>query len=206
MRSTLTLLILLCCHASASDWVVIDSSLSPNKKLLVAVFPHEAEQVSEADGTVLLVDALKKQAIGPLKEVTSTGGTWGKTTENVRCIWSADSTILIVNYRVGRLMHSAQIYRILDSRAIPITLPDDDTHPKGKVLAGLGTTANPGSEILLSKDGHIQKRSWGIVPDWGLDYSKHGLKDFEGELLFHYRFDEGGRLILHDITVPPIAR
>jgi hypothetical protein len=206
MRSALTLLILFCSHAFASDWVVIDSTLSPDKKLSVAVFPHQADQASEADGTVLLVDALKKKAIGPLEEVTSTGGSWGKTTENVRCIWSADSTILIVNYRAGRLMHSAQIYRILNSRALPITLPDDNTHPKGKVLVGLGTTVNPGSEILLSKDGHIEKRSWGIVPNWGLDYSKHGLKGFEGELLFHYRFDEGGRLILQDITVPPIAR
>lgn len=206
MHSILTTLILLCGSAFGSDWVVIDGGLSPDKKFAVAVFPQQSEQDSEPNGAVLLVDAMTKRVIGPLEEVSSTGGTWGKATENVRGVWSPDSSILIVNFRTGRLMHSAQIYRIQDRRAIPISLPSADTHPKGKVLVGLGTAANLGSEVTLSKDGQVLKRCWGIVPDWSLDYSKHGLKDFEGELLFHYRFDDEGGLILHDITVPPIAR
>jgi hypothetical protein len=45
-------------------------------------------------------------------------------------------------------------------------------------------------------------RAWGYVPDFTFDYSKHGLTGFEGELLFHYRFDQQGQLQLHDITVP----
>jgi len=47
-------------------------------------------------------------------------------------------------------------------------------------------------------------RIWGYVPDWNGDYAKHGLKGFEGELLFHYRFDERGRIQLHDIAVPEV--
>lgn len=206
MRGVLTTLLLICSQVCGGDWVITEGGLSPDKKFAVAVIPQKTENIDEADGRVLLVDAPKKSIIGPLEEVESTGGSWGKTTTNVRCVWSADSTILLVNYRVGRLMHSARIYRIRDRRAVPVSLPDAGTHPKGKLLAGLTTTSNPGSELSLSKDGMILKRSWGVVPDWNVDYSKHGLKDFEGELLFHYRFDEGGRLLLHDITVPPLAR
>jgi len=33
-------------------------------------------------------------------------------------------------------MHSSQIYRIRDRRAVPIALPDAKTHPKDKVLEG----------------------------------------------------------------------
>ena len=107
-----------------------------------------------------------------------------------------------MNYRTGRLMHSSQIYRIRDRRAIPLSLPDATTHPKGKLLVGLQSTANPGSEITLTKDGFIRRRGWGYVPDFTVDYSKHCLTGFEAALLFEYRFDQQGHLHLHDITVP----
>lgn len=202
MRIILTALLLLGCYVSASEWVVTEGGLSPDGKLAVAVYPQKTEFVDEADDTVLLIDQSRGRRIGPLEEVSSSGGTWGSTTTNVHCSWSPDSTILIVNFRTGRLMHSSQIYRIRGHRAIPLSLPDAGTHPKGKLLVGLQSTANPGSEITLTKGGTILRRAWGYVPDWNLDYSKHGLNGFEGELLFHYRFDEQGRLKIHDITVP----
>lgn len=202
MRNILTVILLLGSHALAGEWVVTKGGLSPDKKLAVAVFPQKTENIDEADDTVLLIDQSRGRRLGPLEEVSSSGGTWGSTTTNVYCVWSPDSTILIVNYRTGRLMHSSQIYRIRDRRAIPVSLPESKTHPKGKLLVGLQSTANPGSEITLTKDGSICMRAWGYVPDFTFDYSKHGLAGFEGELLFHYRFDQRGQLLLHDVTVP----
>ena len=102
-------------------------------------------------------------------------------------------------------MHSSQIYQIQGRRAIPLTLPDAKKHPKGKVLEVLGSSANPGSEVSLTKEGTILERVWGYMPKDGHfdeDYSKFGLKGLEGELLFHYRLDKQGHLQLHDITVP----
>lgn len=202
MRNILTAILLLTGHAFGGEWVVTKGGLSPDKKLAVAVFLQKTELMDEADDSVLLIDPATGRRIGALEEVSSSGGTWGSPTTNVHCVWSADSTILIVNYRTGRLMRSSQIYRIRDRRAIAVALPDAETHPKGRVLAGLQSTANPGSEITLTKDGSIQMRGWGYVPDFKVDYSKHGLAGFEGELLFHYRFDRQGELQLHDITVP----
>lgn len=202
MRNILTAIFLLGSHAYAGDWVVTRGGLSPDGKFAVAVFPQKTEFVDEADDTVLLIDQTRGRRIGPLEEVSSSGGTWGTTATNVHCLWSPDSTLLIVNFRTGRLMHSSQIYRIRDRRAVPLSLPDAKTHPKGKLLVGLQSTANPGSEITLTKDGCICKRGWGYVPDFTVDYAKHGLTGFEGELLFHYRFDQHGQLQLHDITVP----
>ncbi len=205
MRTICSVLPVLSGHLLGGDWVITPGGISPDQKLAVAVFPQKSEFIDEADDTVLLIDHLDGKRIGPLEEVSSSGGTWGTTTTNVQCAWSADSRILIVNYRTGRLMHSSQIYRIGDRRAIPLTLPDPKTHPKGKVLEVLGYTANPGSEISLRGDGTIVQRVWGYMPKdghVGEDYSKYGLKGFEGELLFLYRLDQKGRLILHDVTVP----
>ena len=202
MRIMLTGLLFLGCQVSAGEWVVTKGGRSPDGKLAVAVYPQKTAFIDEADDTVLLVEPSSGRKIGPLEEVSSSGGTWGSTTTNVHCVWSGDNTILIVNFRTGRLMHSSQIYRIRDRRAVPIALPDARTHPKGKLLEGLGTTANPGSEVTLGENGTLLKRAWGYVPDWNVDYAKHGLKGFEGELLFHYRFDERGRILLHDIVVP----
>ena len=202
MRNILTAVLLLSSNIFGSEWVITKGGLSPDKKFAVAVFPQKTEFIDEADDTVLLIDQTSGRKIGPLEEVSSSGGTWGSTTTNVHCQWSPDSTILIVNFRTGRLMHSSQIYRIRELRAIPVSLPDTTTHPKGKLLEGLQSTANPGSEITLTKDGFIRRRGWGYVPDFTVDYSKHGLTGFEGELLFEYRFDQQGHLHLHDITVP----
>lgn len=202
MRNILTAVLLLSSNVFGGEWVVTNGGLSPDKKFGVAVFPQKTGFIDEADDTVLLIDQTTGRRIGPLEEVSSSGGTWGSTTTNIHCVWSPDSTILIVNYRTGRLMHSSQIYRIRGRRAIPLSLPDVTTHSKGKLLVGLQSTANPGSEITLTKDGSVRMRGWGYAPDFTVDYSKHGLTGFEGELLFDYRFDQQGQLHLHDITVP----
>lgn len=205
MRNILTAILLHGSYAFGGEWVVTNGGVSPDGRFAVAVFPQKTEFVDEADDTVLLIDQTRGRRLGPLEEVSSSGGTWGTTTTNVHCVWTPDSSLLIVNFRAGRLMHSSQIYRIRDRRAIPLKLPDPKTHPKAKVLGVLGHSANPGSEITITKDGTIQERVWGYMPLEGHfdeDYAKYGLKGLEGELLFHYCFDQQGNIRLHDITVP----
>lgn len=195
--------------AHADPWVITNGGLSPDKRLGVAVYPQKTENIDEADGTVLLVDAKKTEIIGPLEEVDSTGGTWGKTTENVDCIWSADSRLLAVNFRAGRMMRSYQLYRIEGRRAVPLTLPDPRTHPKGKILDVLGYSANPGAELELKPNGDIIERRWGFMPKeghWDEDYSRFGIKDFEGvggELLFIYRMDKDKSPKIIDVVTEP---
>jgi hypothetical protein len=122
MRNIFTAILLLSNPVFGGEWIVTKGGLSPDKKLAVAVFPQKTEFMDEADDTVLLIDQTAGRRIGPLEEVSSSGGTWGSTTSNVHCMWSPDSTILIVNYRTGRLMHSSQIYRIRDRRAMPLSI------------------------------------------------------------------------------------
>jgi len=202
MRIFITALLLLASHALASEWVVTNGGLSPDKKLAVAVFPQKTEIIDKSESPVLLIDQTTGRKIGPLEEVDSFGGGWGTTTTNVHCVWSADSTILIVNVRSGRMMRGSQNYRIKDRRAIPVDFPESETHPKGIPLKGIQTTSNPGGEMKITKDGTLLDRVWGLIPDSKVDYAKHGLEGFSGTLEFHYRFDRKGRLILHDITVP----
>lgn len=187
----------------AADWVVVEGGLSPNKQLAVAVYPQKTEHVDEADGTVLLADARTQRKIGPLEEINSTGGTWGKTTENVRCEWSSDSTLLLVNFRTGRLMGGTQFYRISKRRAIPLKLPAPTGHAKSKVLDLLTTNANPGSEASFAKDGAIIIRTWGFMPKEGHfneDFAIYGLKNFDGVLVFRHEVQKDGTLRLTDIT------
>lgn len=199
-----TLLIVSRCLAT--EWVIVEGGLSPNKQFAVAVYPQKTEFIDEADGTVLLVDARTERKIGPLEEVDSTGGTWGKTTENVRCQWSPDSKLLLVNFRTGRLMGGAQFYRVAKRRAIPVKLPDGKGHPKSKVLDMLTTTANPGSEASFAKDGAIIVRAWGFMPKAqhiDEELAMLGLKGFDGVLIFRHELQKDGSLRLTDITTDP---
>ncbi len=200
IRKILILLLALGNQAFGNDWVVIDGSISPNKKYAVAVFPQKTEFIDEADDTVLLIDQAANKSIGPLKDASSSGGYWGKTTENVRCIWSADSSLMIINFRTGRLMHDSIIYRIRENQAIPLDFPDPKTHAKGKVLEEIEYNANPGSEIKLGENGTILKTLWGIMPKEGVDYSKYGLKIIDASIVFHYRFNKEEKLELVDVT------
>jgi hypothetical protein len=195
--------------AHADNWVVTNGGLSPDKRFAVAVYPQKTENIDEADGTVLLIDVRQRKIIGPLEEVDSTGGTWGKTTENIDCAWSADSHLLAVNFRAGRMMRSFQLYRIEGRRAIPLKLPDPRRHPKGKILDVLGYSANPGSEIELRPDGNIVEHRWGFMPKeghWDEDYSKFQIKGFEavgGSLLFIYRIDKDNVIRIDDVITEP---
>ena len=205
MRTLILAMVFGASTAFSAEWAITEGGLSPSKKLAVAIFPQKSNHVDEADGTVLLVDPTTGKKIGPLEEIDSTGGTWGKTNENVRCQWSADSSLLLVNFRCGRMMHNFQIYRIRGHRAIPLTLPALKGHPKAKVLDVLGYNANPGAVVSLTKDGSIVEERYGFMPKeghWDEDYSKYGLKDFDavgGTLYFIFRFDDKGQLQLHDI-------
>lgn len=205
MKSIILSVALVASTGLAADWVIVDGGLSPDKKLAVAVFPQKTEYVDEADDTVLLIDAYKQKRIGPLEEVTSSGGTWGKRTENVRCDWSPDGKILLVNFRLGRLMNSYQVYRVSGLRAFPLSLPEDTAHPKGKIFDVLTTNSNPGSEVSFSKNGGLIKRSYGFIPKEGHfdeDYSRYGLKGFEGgTLIFIYKFKKDWSIELTDIAL-----
>jgi hypothetical protein len=193
----------------AEEWVVVDGGLSPDKRLGVAVYPQKNEFIDEADGTVLLVNAKKRKIIGPLEEVDSTGGTWGKTLENVRCEWSSDSRLLAINFRIGRLMYSCQIYRIDGSRAIPFSMPDPRSHSKGQILDYLDRNANPGQVVRLGKNGQIIVTHYGFMPKKGHeseDFSRFGIKGFEqpgDSLSFAYELDSKGDLRLVDVTAQP---
>lgn len=204
MKTVLLALALMAASCPAADWVIVEGGLSPDKKLAVAVYPQKTEFIDEADATVLLIDARRHKRIGPLEEIDSSGGTWGTTTKNVHCEWSADGKILLVNFRVGRLMHSYQVYRISGRRAVPLSLPADTTHPKGKIFDVLTTSANPGAVVSFSKNGEILKRIYGLMPKEGHfneDYSKYGLGDFEGSsLICRYKLKEDGHLVLMDIA------
>lgn len=191
----------------AADWVVIEGGLSPDKRLSVCVYPQKAEFIDEADGTVLLVNNKTGKPIGPLEEVDSTGGTWGMTTKNVFCSWSENSSLLVVNFRIGRLMHSFQVYRVTARRAVPLKQPDIRSHPKAKILDVLGYNANPGETAHVTKDGHIVVIRYGFMPKeghWDEDYSKFGLKGFDalgGSLRFVYSFNAQGKLQLDEVTL-----
>ena len=152
MWNIVTAILLLTSYAFGGEWVVTKGGLSSDKKLVIAVFPQKTEFIDEADDTVLLVDQIRGIRIGPLEEASSSCGTWGTTTTNVQCIRSPDSTILVVNFCTGRLMHSLPICRIRDRRAVPIGLPDSKSHPKGTLLEGLGTMFYYG----FDQQGHLQ--------------------------------------------------
>ena len=206
MRHTIIAILLFAAQASASEWVLTEGGSSPNKKFGVAVYPQKTEFVDEANGAVLLIDLPAKRVIGPLTEVDSTGGGWGTTTTNVNCSWSADSSLLFVSCRYGRLMHGTQVYRIAKRRAFPLELPPASSHPKGAIFKVLESTANPGSEVVLNKDGSLTKRMWGFLPakgHWNEDYSRFGIRGFGNpgnELFLHYTFKKDGTVRLTDIT------
>ena len=193
--------------ALGREWVIV--SHSPDKQFAVAVFPHGADTFDEADLVVLLIDGLTGRRIGPLEKVDSSGGGYGASESNVDCEWSQDSSLLIVSFRCGRLMHASQVYRMKGRRAVPVSLPDAATHPKGRIMKVLTKTANPSSRLKFTKDGGIDQRVSGLIPSeghWDDDFSKYGVGDFDDTLIFHYRFDQKGQLLLYDITSPLSGR
>ena len=211
MKLLLTILVALASACPAKEWIITKGGVSPDERFAVAVHPKSQSGIDYSDGTVLLIDHRGKNEIGPLEEVDSTGGMHGDPETNVRCEWLADSRLLLVNFRVGRLRHTHQIYRFNGRRAIPLSLPDGNSHPKGKILEALTTSVNAGSTIRFSERGEIVVRRYGYMPKEGHldeDYSEYGLKDFEGiggVLLFVHRLQKDGSLKLVDIMAEPEA-
>jgi len=55
--------------AHGEGWAITNGGLSPDGRLAVAVHPQKTENVDEADGIVLLVDAKRKTVIGLSKKL-----------------------------------------------------------------------------------------------------------------------------------------
>jgi len=186
--------------------VVVPGGISPDKRLAVAVVPQKSgEHVEEADGTVYLQARKAGKRIGPLEEVDSTGGGWGTTTGDVDAAWSPDGRHLAINFRAGRLMWYYQLYRIDGRRAIPVKLPEPATHPKGKILSVLTTSANPGATLGWRGSTTLIGANYGLMPKKGHfdeDYSKYGLPNFDGLLDYVYTLDKRGRWRVADIRTP----
>ncbi|CAN5587989.1 hypothetical protein BH09VER1_BH09VER1_40670 [soil metagenome] len=191
----------------AAEPLLVSGGLSPSKQLAVAVYVDKAAtDLEEGEEAVYLIDYKTKRKIGPLEEVDSAGGLWGRTTDNVQANWSPDSQWLAVTYRTGRMMHGLAFYKIAGRRANPVSLPDSSSNPKGKIFDYLTTSNNPGTTF----SNWISKNEF-VVFDYGLrpkcdsadsDFSKYGLGDFDGELEEVYHLSWNGRWKLKDIRVP----
>lgn len=206
MKATILTFLATSALAFSASLVVVEGGVSSDKRLAVAVVPQkEGEFIDEANDAIFLIDNRSKKRIGRLEEVSSSGGTWGKTTTNVDAAWSPDGRHLIVNYRTGRLMHGHQLYRIAGRRAIPLTLKRRFLAPKSKILDVLGHSANPGATLKWNSDGTLAEYAYGYMPKEGRfdeDYSKYGLPDFDGTLKFLCRHNRNGRWELFDIRTP----
>ena len=208
MKRFLTALLLLACAPlPAAEWLLLKDTVSPDKKLGLAVLPSAGEG-QDTDAPVFLIDVPAGRRIGPLEEVISDGGGWGRTTDNVTCHWSPDSRLLLVNFRIGRLMHTYQIYRIKGRRAVPIELPAETPLPKARVRDLLEKRTNGGAWANLLPDGRIETVVCGF--DW-----KHGVvkEDFTSlgfdpdvfvdqnvQLVYLWRRGKDGTLVLDDFT------
>lgn len=192
MRILIAFLLLPISFAFANGPLQLAKSESPDGRYALAL----ANDPNDEEGKVLLIDPKTNRALSILEGVNSEGGTWGKPESNVHCQWSKDGSILVVNYRSGRLMQSSEIFRISANKAAPIELPEIKDDPRGAVLQAVEWSVNPGTEITLSPEGTIIQRIWGMMPKADVDYSRFGLKSFEDCLRFHYRFTEKGTLTL----------
>jgi hypothetical protein len=201
---SLFLLVTFLCAASASELHIVEGGISPDKKFAIAVVPQkEGEYIDEADGSVYLVKNPSKNILQKLENADSTGGTWGKTTENVRCKWSPDGRFVGINMRIGRLMHDFTVYRITKSKPVPITLPDKKTNKKSEIYEALKHTANPG-EVFTAwlSPTSFTTEEYGLWPKQDdIDFSQYGIPDFDGLIEKVYTFKDS-RWILEDLRSP----
>ena len=192
--------------ASGEPLFVVEGGISPKNRFAVVVVPQkEGEFIDEADDAVYLIDAKTKKTLHRFEDLSSSGGTWGTTTTNVRADWSPDGRYLIVNHRIGRLMHSHQLYRIKNQSVIPLSPKRRNLTPKSKILDVLGYSANPGATLRWDSDGTLVESVYGYMPRKGHfeeDYSVYGLSDFDGSLEFRYRHSHRGSWELFDIQTP----
>jgi hypothetical protein len=102
-------------------------------------------------------------------------------------------------------MRGFALYEISGRRARPQTLPDVQSHPKGKIYEQLTATNNPGEVVTAWRSPtQFTTFEYGLRPrnfEEGFDGERFGLDTFDGslEMLFIYR---KGRWILKDIWVP----
>lgn len=132
-------------------YYIVGGGTSPDGKFSVGVSDKldvEKNSVEEFEVRALLINSLSNKVIGPMVEVDTSGGGYGNTRENISAKWSADSKILAIESREGRLMSSFQLYEIQNARAIPIKLPGDNTHPKGVVLDWFEPSPNPYATVV----------------------------------------------------------
>jgi hypothetical protein len=203
MKSLFFLLTFLCA-ATASELHIVEGGVSPDKKLAIAVVPQkEGEYVDEADGSVYLVKNPSKNILQRLENADSTGGTWGKTTENIDCKWSPDGRFVAINMRTGRLMHDFTVYSIAKLKAVPIILPDKKTNKKSKIYEALKYTANPG-EVFTAwlSPTSFTTEEYGLWPNQdNIDFSQYGFPDFDGLIEKVYNFKDS-HWILEDLRSP----
>lgn len=200
----LLLILALISPVLAEDLYVVDGGISPDKKLAIAVVPQkDGEYIDESDGPVYLVEYPSKKIIEKLENVDSTGGTWGKTTENIDCKWNSDGHFIGINMRTGRLMHDFVLYKIQDSKAILIKLPEKSSNKKSKIYEALKYTTNPGEVFTewLSPTSFTTEE-YGLWPKQdNIDFSQYGIPDFDGLLEKVYSFKDG-KWILDDLRSP----
>ena len=197
---------LFCAVVHAADISVIEGSASPNGKLAIAVIPQkEGQYIDETEDGVFLVDAVTKKILLKIPNVSSTGGLWGTPTKNVHCAWDRTGKHLIINYRAGRMNGGSIVYLVNGAKLTPISIPEDTSIPKSKILDVLAFNSNGGSEFSWDPDGSLVRYTSGYIPKQGHfdeDYAKYGLPDFDQVLEFVYRFDSKGSLKLIDIRTP----
>ena len=190
--------------ASPQELFIVEGGASPGGKWAVAVVPQKAgERVDDADGTVYLVSLPGKTVLQELREADSTGGTWGKTTENIRCKWSPDGRFVAVNMRIGRMTNRYLLYQVTDTGAKPVDLPARQTHPKSRIYEALEYTANPGETVTAwTGPASFTTEEYGLRPRRGdVDFPRYGMPEFDGVLEKRYRL-ENGKWILDDVRIP----
>ena len=188
----------------AGDLHIVEGGISPNQLLAIAVVPQkDGEFIDEADGSVYLVKNPSKEILQKLENADSTGGTWGKTIENIDCKWSPDGHFVGINMRTGRLMHDFTVYRISKSKASPVTLPDKSSNKKSEIYKALQHTANPG-EVFTAwiSPTCFTTEEYGLWPKHdNTDFGQYEIPDFDGLIEKVYRL-KGSHWILEDLRSP----
>jgi hypothetical protein len=190
----------------AAELVLVPNSVSPDRRLAVAVVPQKAgADLSGADTSVFLVEPASQRAIGLIPEVDAGGGSYGKTTENVRCAWSPDGRHLAINFRTGRLNLNAVLFRVEGEKLTRIPLPTAAGHPKSRILEALKPGPNAGMHLSWEPTGDLVQYRWGFLPRddyWMEDFAKYGLSTRSEPptgLEFVFRFGEQGKLGLIEV-------
>lgn len=207
LRVAVTVLALALPAAAAPPFHVVEGGKSPDGSLAVAVTVAKpvANVGIDDDTNVYLIEAKTEKRIGPLEEVPTDGGGYGDTLGNLSADWSKDSTMLAISFRVGKLMHSVQFYEIRGRRAVPLKLPERNTHPKGKVFEYVTATAHPSKSVGNLSNDRISEVFWGFMPkdvDQPSNLEKFGFKESPEAIEITYVRTGKDTWKIADITEP----